>query len=437
MKTVIYINDAEILQVIAKELNGQSISYALLRKPEGLPEKIESNDIDFIIRNDQLRHAVEIVEKVAKINNYKIIWRNSLSYIYGLILVKYFKGCIRYLKIDFFSGFSWRGIDLVDTSKLLKYISFKGYIPILNNDHMISLSFLNDILYKKKYTENNIQQYKDAIKSNKLLNEEFFLIDFSLLKLTEDEFAPTANRRKAVSQIKKQSNYYYSFLKFKLDEHQRRSKMGYQISFSGPDGSGKSTVANYIFDFFKEIKLTESLDHYLPPGFKNIHQLKLIPKTSQVKSQSYTEPYSQPLVSKPQSLIRLCYYLISFYLGYVVYVSKIKKLNKVLIFDRYFIDIISDPTRSRLSLDKRFVSKIFTLITRPELPIIFVADPKLMVERKGELSLEKALELYSKYKETSEDINAFFYQNDGTIDNAIEYVFENIFSLMEKHYEKI
>ena len=431
-----YNNDIKLLSMVCEQFNKSLVKYALLRKPEGLPYVITSTDVDFTISKSDLKKAISIIETVARKEDYKIIWRNPLSYIYGVIVAKYSGQCVSYLKIDLFSGFSWRGISLVDEQKLFENIEYKGHVAVLPLDVMNSLSFINDILYKKTFTNENVEIYKNRIQSGSLLKENFYLPKFSLITLSSN-LDLSVIRKDLINSIKRNSKYYSSLLRFKAKEVMLRQSLGYQISFSGPDGSGKSTVAEYLFHFFETIKLTNKLDHYLPVGYKNIHELKIIPKSSGVKSQNYTSPYSLPNVSKFQSIIRLSYYSIVFSFAYNFYVKKLKRNNEVVIFDRYFIDMISDPTRSRLSLSKKFVYRFFSHIKQPDLPFIFIAEPSKLIERKGELSQEKAVELYSKYHETSLDIAANLYLNDDSLEVALTDTFNTVFESMEKHYESI
>ena len=436
MKELKYYNDAKLLSIIAERLNFKSIEYALMRKAKGLPDRIISSDVDFIINKKFKNIAIQTVEDIAAEYDYRIIWRNPLSYIYGLILAKYEKGIVKYLKVDFFIGFSWRGINLVDEDQIFNNVEYRGSIPILAPDTMNSLSFINDVLYKKMFTKENIEVYKSKIESGELLKEDFYFPDFSSIKLST-ELDLRAIRKDLVNSVKRNSKYYSSFLSFKAQELKLRKALGYQISFSGPDGSGKSSVAKCLSEFFETIKLTNKLDHYLPSGYKNIHELKIVPKNNAVKTQNYTAPYSLPNVSKFQSIIRLSYYSIVFTFAYKFYVEKLKRNNEVVIFDRYFIDMISDPTRSRLSLSKNIVYHFFSHIKTPDLTFIFIAEPHKLIERKGELSQEKAVELYAKYQETSMVIGANLYLNNGSFESALTDTFNTVFKKMEKHYEAI
>lgn len=431
-----YKNDIELLSMICEQFNENLVKYALLRKAEGLPDVITSTDVDFTISKGDLKTAISIIESVAKSNDYMIIWRNPLSYVYGLVAAKYSGQCVSYLKIDLFLGFSWRGVDLVDEQKLFKHVEYKGPIAILSSGAMNSLSFINDVLYKKAFTKENIESYKNRIELGELLKEDFYFPDFSFVTISSS-LELQVIRKDLVNSVKRDSKYYSSFVSFKVQELKLRKTLGYQISFSGPDGSGKSTVADYLSEFFETIKLTNKLDHYLPSGYKNIHELKIVPKNSAVKTQNYTVPYSLPNVSKFQSIIRLSYYSCVFTFAYKFYVEKLKRKNEVVIFDRYFIDMISDPTRSRLSLSKNVVYRFFSHIKFPNLTFIFIAEPSKLIERKGELSQEKAVELYDKYQETSFVIGANLYLNNDTLEAALTDTFNTVFNKMEKHYEAI
>ena len=157
---------------------------------------------------------------------------------------------------------------------------------------------------------------------------------------------------------------YKNIFLSKVLEHFKRRKLGFHLSFSGPDGAGKTTLITILSNVLSTVKVSDRLEHFLPRGFKNIHQLSVIPKKNALKNQDYTSPYSEKNSSLFSSVLRVCYYGIIFIIVDWKFIRRNKRLNKVILFDRYLTDLIIDPTRARISIDKNIVKNIFSKIAR-------------------------------------------------------------------------
>ena len=113
--------------------------------------------------------------------------------------------------------------------------------------------------------------------------------------------------------------------------------------------------------------------------------------------------FARPHRAKPSgvvgSLARLVYYWLDYMGGYFRSVRPVLKRREIMLFDRYYYDMIADSFRSRISLPMpvlRFMGRILPL---PQYAFFIQVDPEEIRRRKQELSLERIIELNARYGE--------------------------------------
>lgn len=146
------------------------------------------------------------------------------------------------------------------------------------------------------------------------------------------------------------------------------------ICFLGPDGSGKSTVI--------ELLKKES-------SFEEIHyfHLKPLKKDQHSPNKVVSNPHSLPLYSKTKSFFKLFFLTIQYNLGWIYNILPIKIKPSLIIFDRYFDDILVDNKRYRINSFSSFIKFFRFFIPKPDLFFILTADASIIFKRKQEVSL--------------------------------------------------
>ena len=443
--------DFDSLKTIFLELDEKGIDYLVLRNHEGLPNSNNAKDVDILLPSEtDSKQLNSIVLNLCERLGLSIVWFNCLDYLTGYVLASYGQdGQIRYLKLDFFYGLKWRGIEYLNSAEILAAKVCVNGVFIPSKSHEAVIHLFNGLLYAKKYNAKYHQKIDIGVSED--LNSAVYLIEKSGLKEFSSEIiALHMNylagvdvtekvrmlRRELIRNlVLRRSNLLniFSMLKSLKVELINRQNFGYLISFSGPDGAGKSSIVDRVMEFFQLTGICKQKvpHHFLPSQIKPLHSLVRVKR--KLTEQDYTKPYSELPVGKVSSLIRLAYYVIAFFIASQKYVARQMRMNEVVVYDRYFYDIIADPARARLSISNRVTAYLLLKVSKiPICPIILVAEPELLVKRKGELSGKKAISLVKQYSEVSKFADVYLIDNSDTIEEGYRMIFSCIFQALHR-----
>jgi thymidylate kinase len=147
---------------------------------------------------------------------------------------------------------------------------------------------------------------------------------------------------------------------------------GLVIAFMGPDGSGKTTIINGVKKDLAEV-------------FRQHKQYHLFPKGG-----IETPPTINPHGQKPRgyfgSLAKLFYFLGLYSIGYWFKVYPLKIKSTLVIFDRYYHDILVDPKRYRNGTSKTWTKLIGYIIPKPDVWILLDVPGDVIQKRKAEVT---------------------------------------------------
>ncbi|HUI84628.1 MAG TPA: hypothetical protein VL240_10410 [Candidatus Binatia bacterium] len=157
----------------------------------------------------------------------------------------------------------------------------------------------------------------------------------------------------------------------------RENHRGLWVAFFGPDGVGKSAVID-------ELKLL------LGPTLGSITRFHFRPGfcRSAPERPPVTDPHGQAARGVLISIFKLVYWLVDCWWGYLAVIRPAVSRGHMVIFDRYYSDILVDPTRYRLPAGARWPARcLVRLAPRPDLCIILDAAAEVVQRRKQEVSL--------------------------------------------------
>jgi len=234
---------AEVFQYL-----NENAAYAVLRNYNGLPYNNPSRDIDILIEKEEFlkleKHVVRVIEK----NDFNIITLYKSEKIITYVCAFVFGGKTDLVQFDFFFNTSIFGFLLLDTREVLNSRLYNNSIYHVSKEYEFLDKFLQLKFLTKKYPE-KYQVLKDEMKQSDLLP---ILLQTLLGKSSIEEIESMSVFRFRFRLFKyfiskntlQQISLLFLFVVYYIKNSIKYK--GFSIGFTGPDGSGKTTVINLI-----------------------------------------------------------------------------------------------------------------------------------------------------------------------------------------------
>lgn len=383
---------AEHISNIIGFLNKKA-DYAVLRNFEGLPDNNKSRDIDIIITKKSYKTIKqELVELIDKSG-----WR-IITYLYSDRLITYV--CARQerskteiVQWDFFINTSVFGILLMDADEFLVHKKFNGFLYYVD----VECQFLDKYLYNRAVGA----QYPEKYRATREKAEHSPIVEKKIKSLygvnTVKECDKISGKKLLLTAIK--TNLQQHSGKFLANlvcflwtfwGNYIRSNTGFSVGFTGPDGSGKTTVIDLILERVAPVfRVAHKYYHFRPALFGNLGEVAHSTGLKKEVDRDYSKPHRGGKTGALSSFARLLYYSLDYIVGYFVKVKSVTRITRVVIFDRYYTDIICDSRRSRIYLNYKFLywfGKLF--IPSLDYNILLTARSETILARKRELEEE-------------------------------------------------
>jgi thymidylate kinase len=169
-------------------------------------------------------------------------------------------------------------------------------------------------------------------------------------------------------------------------------KKKYIIAFLGVDGSGKTTSIKNLHSFLEKNNIKNEIGN-LGVYHDRTKFMKLLSKFVKKEKNKRKAVHKLNINYTKKSTIKNIIRIIDIYLRYKKTLKKAKKNNsKIIIFDRYFYDII---LQSKLDIISKILLKI---IPKPNKLFFLTGDTKRIYERKKERNIIVLTEQIIKFK---------------------------------------
>ncbi len=380
---------AKHISTIIEFLN-QEADYAVLRNFEGLPDKNESRDIDLIITRQSLNDINDRLIKMIDDSGWKIITYLNSDRLITYVCAYQAGEVIEIVQWDFFINTSVFGIVLMDAEEFLKDRKFNGFLYFVNED----AQFLDKYLYNRAVGSAYPEKYKsirDKVEHTDTVRQKLKSL-YGIDSVVEcDNVSGKRLVWSAMASNIKHSplrslvnilRFLYTFVRNYIC-----SNTGLSIGFTGPDGSGKTTVIELLLDSMGDVfHKAHKYYHFRPALLGNLGEVAHSAGLKKEVDREYNKPHRGGKTGKLSSFVRLLYYSVDYMIGYFIKIKTVTRITRMVIFDRYYTDIICDSRRSRIYLSPKFLYG-FGRCFIPSLNynILLTADTDVILARKREL----------------------------------------------------
>ena len=440
----------DTLSWLFNEYNQRGIRYCILRNYQMLPEENTGNDIDMLIESDAHAENEQIFRKMAAYFDMTILPIIRRQYVTSYRIYKQIEGIdFFFLPIDVHADEEWHAATYLTGDQILaKRQSYKTfYVP--HPVHEAIISWFSSLLWggfiKEKYrdiitsiAQTNAKEFKDTlahILGYRLADKVFSYAEKDALEKTLD-FRRLMQRavwwraflRNPLRLLAEYTRFLKSELKFKLNP------LGLMIVIIGPDGAGKSTVAELAIEATQKVfsNLTCVL-HWRPGLLPQLNRLLRRGNSTNCEVPPCTVPHSAEPSGRLLSMVRLIYYSIDFIWGYLIKVRPRMVRNALVLFDRYYYDFIVDPIRSRIQLPTWIPRLLMKFIPQPDAVIYLHNTPENLHTRKKELPLGELHRQLNAFQSLIPHLsNSYTVKTDRPLHEVVYEVISIILSVASK-----
>ena len=428
---------SDFLKRIFDFLN-KEVEYAVLRNFEGLPFHNDSRDIDIAIEKaDFKKIRTRLIALIEESGWYIVTYLNSDRLVTWVCGIVHEDNRVDLVQLDFFYHTSVFGIVLIENKEILRNRQFNGMVYHADK----SFEFLDKYMYDRAVGAD----YPDKYMQTRLAVENSPLVGSKVRNVFgTDSLAVCDNTGKAALL---RAAMKWNFKRFGLGMigHYLRfeyyhiknyicSNTGFCIGFTGPDSSGKTTVIDLLIERLGDVfRNAHKYYHFRPALFGNLGEVAHSAGLKKEVDRNYSDPHRGGKTGLLSSLVRLLYYSADYVMGYWVKVKSATRITRVVIFDRYYTDIICDSRRSRIYLNPKFLygwAKLF--IPSLDYNILLTASTDTILRRKRELDEAgiKAINDRIDYLESKKGYKKVL--NESTPDEAVKQILSYIFESQHK-----
>ena len=192
------------------------------------------------------------------------------------------------------------------------------------------------------------------------------------------------------------------------------------ISILGPDGSGKSTIIDNLFE--------QNI-------FRNKYYFHLKPlKQKQSDSKICEEPHKFKVYSPMKSYLKLLYFMYQYSYGWIKNILPLEFKSSLIVFDRYYDDILVDSKRYRYGGRLSIARIVRYFIPKPDVYFILTTDADTIYKRKQEVPFEELERQIKEYRNLGDDKKYFNIDVNRTPVEISNEIIEIIARKMNERY---
>jgi thymidylate kinase len=414
------------------QLLNEQVRYAVLRNYACLPQTNVSRDIDIVITKQDLKRIKVSMLQIMESLNWKLV-----NYLKSDRLTTFVCGKLDendgalLVQWDFFVHTSVYGIVLMSAEECLKNRIFNGILYHVTPE----IEFLDKYLYYLAVGQPYPEKYgllKQKMGGNEYVQKILKTV-FGCETIEKCDYSSSHQLRfhalahrlsTSISSLGELFGFIMSYI-----ENYLSSSTGFSIGFTGVDGVGKTTVIHALLQELSSIfSNAHVLLHFRPGIYGNLGEVAHKTGLKKTVDNNFEKPHRGTKTGRLSSLLRLIYYTVDYQLGFWLKVKSTTRFTKLVIFDRYYTDVICDGRRSRIFLSERFLTNWGRcLVPSLDFMIFLIADPEKIRQRKNELTLNEIKLIQEREIRLATQPNCLLVKNEDTPRNAVYQVLQFVF----------
>ncbi len=367
----------------------QSTPYAALKFKGILPEYVSvDSDVDLCLSKSTAKALHQYLKSHPLVSKMRIARRSFMS-TSSLILTNKQRlhiDCIWKLKRK---SLVFQDIDALIESATMNVFGVKQPTSVEETTYVNMFYYLNGStppkIYQSKSIEQNLNIDVGPQQSNKVQKQ----LKRNLASRKDNQ---------GMSGFKNMLNYIIDSVKNLL------FRPGFTVTFSGVDGVGKSTLIEITKKTInKQLRKPVVVLRHRPSILPILSSWTLGKKEAEIQAGNRL-PRQGNNNNMISSLFRFAYYFTDYFFGQFYIYFKYVLRGKVVLYDRYYFDFISDCKRSNILLPQWLTRLGYYFILKPNFNFFLYADAKTILSRKQELDERTIDELTKNYRGLFDDL---------------------------------